>query len=319
MVVPKSSKWKYKPNMIQIETVQGCNRHCSFCGTAGMEQAFHFAELATIKHTCKLIREADLNCRILLAGHGEPTLHPRLVKIVQIIRRYLPDNMIHLFTNGTIIAKRPEMVVELFAAGLNDLVFDEYSDSRIGEFVRNNSICNGFEIFEQGNGVPLFAEKKKGTQRICITPPIDGDGNTASRKLNNHCGAGMRPLDEPLNAKCAIIFRDMFIRWDGNIAICCNDFRGEYFVTNILNCGTLYEAYFHKRLESARKFIILGNRKAVHPCDVCNAKPIRPGLLPDARGKVKLSAPSSDDYSIVNSNIVPLAKIVNRKWEKTND
>lgn len=284
----EKEKWPYKPNTVQIEIVQGCNRRCKFCGTMGIERAFYFADVKTVQHTCRLIRSAGLNSRILLAGHGEPTLHKQLPQIIATIRKILPKNMIHLFTNGTVIEKHPEMVIDLFGAGLNDLVFDEYSDHRVGNFVRNDPICNSFPIFEQGNGVPLFADKKIGSQRICITPPIDGRENTVSRKLNNHCGAGMKQLKKPLETKCAILFRDFYIRWDGSIAICCNDFRGEYYVTNIMNCKTLHEAYFHERLESARKFIMVNNRKAIHPCDICSAKPIRPGLLPDARGQMKM-------------------------------
>ena len=103
-----AKNWPYKPNTVQIEAVQGCNRHCSFCGTAGIEEAIHKADVKTIYHTCKLIKDAGLNCRILLAGHGEPTLHPEIVNIVRTIRKTLPKNMIHMFTNGTIIEKRPE-------------------------------------------------------------------------------------------------------------------------------------------------------------------------------------------------------------------
>lgn len=313
------SEWSYKPNIVQIETVQGCNRRCKFCGTMGIERAFHYVELKTVQHICKLIKAVGLNCRILLAGHGEPTLHQQLPQIIRIIREILPKNMIHLFTNGTVIAKHPEMVIDLFGAGLNDLVFDEYSDSRIGEFVKNNQICRSFPIFEQGSGVPLFADKKICQRRICITPPIDMDGNTASRKLNNHCGAGMKMIKKPLKAKCSILFRDFYVRWDGNIAICCNDFRGEYYVTNILNCKTLQEAYFHERLESARKFVMVNDRSPIYPCSICNAKPIRPGLLPDARGQIKLPKPSARDYAVVKANIKPLAKIVKREWEAVHD
>lgn len=78
----KAKAWIYKPNVVQIEAVQGCNRRCHFCGTMGMERGFHHAEIKTIYHTCELIRTAGLNCRILLAGHGEPTLHPEIVRIV---------------------------------------------------------------------------------------------------------------------------------------------------------------------------------------------------------------------------------------------
>lgn len=314
----RKEEWPYKPNTIQIELVQGCNRKCRFCGTRGIERGIHLAEPDTVLYACRLIREAGLGSRILLAGHGEPTLHPKLVQIVRSIRETLPKNMIHLCTNGTVIEKKPEMAAELFDVGLNDLIFDEYSDSRVGVFVRADAICGRFPIVEQGSGVPLFADK--GTrQRICIVPPIDLDGNTASRKLNNHCGAGQRELREPLKARCAILFRDFFIRWDGNVAICCNDFRGEYFVTNILECKTFHEAYFHERLESARKFSMIKDRKTVHPCDVCSAKPIRPGLLPDARGQMKMEKPTAKDYLIVREGRRPLAKIVWREWEVRND
>lgn len=310
-----SKDWPYKPNTVQIETVQGCNRRCSFCGTRGIERKFYFADIQTISHTCKLIKEAELNCRILLAGHGEPTLHPKLPEIVQTIRNILPNNTIHLFTNGTIIQKNPELVIHLFGAGLNDLVFDEYRDSRIGVFVRGNEICNMFQIVEQGPGIPLFADKNAKKQRICITPPIDGEKNTANRKLVNHCGAGGKALKQPLKCKCSTIFRDFYIRWDGNISICCDDFRGQYHVTNILGCKSLHEAYFHPRLEAARRFIMINNRRPIFPCRICNVKPIRPGLLPDSQGQVKMKLPTAEDYLIVSKRTEPLAKIVKREWE----
>lgn len=309
-----SKGWPYRPNSVQIELVQGCNRQCHFCGTRGIEHGLHFADPETVLHTCRLIRRAGLRSRIVLAGHGEPTLYPNLVQIVDSIRRILPESMIHLFTNGTTIEKRPEMVAELFEAGLNDLVVDEYRDSRVGRFIRQDEVCARYPTAEQGKGVPLFAPK--GTrQRICIVPPIDLSGNTGSRRMNNHCGAGMRPLKEPLEARCAILFRDFFVRWDGNIAICCNDFRGEYFVTSILGCATFGEAYLHERLESARRFILIKDRGTVHPCDICSAKPIRPGLLPDAQGKITLPRPDSHDYEVVRRHFTPLARIEHREWE----
>ena len=311
----EAREWKYKPNIVQIEAVQGCNRRCSFCGTAGIERKIYTAKEATIIQTCELIRKAKLNCRILLAGHGEPTLHPDIVRIVKIVRRMLPDNTIHLFTNGTTIEKNPALVSSLFEAGLNDLVFDEYSDHRVGEFVRNDSTCRKYEIMQQGPGHPLFCGKNPRTKRICIVPPIDAGDNTTSRKLNAHCGAGMRPPAKPLTARCTIIFRDFFVRWDGNVAICCNDFRGEYYVTNINECHSFEEAYFHPRLESARRYLFAKDRGAIHPCDVCNAIAIRPGLLPDANGRQTMKEPTPYDGRVVAEKHEPLAGIIRREWE----
>lgn len=311
----QARSWKYRPNTIQIEAVQGCNRRCSFCGTAGMEKAIRKADIKTIYHTCELIKAAELNSRILLAGHGEPTLHPEIVQIVKAIRTMLPHNMIHMFTNGTVIAKKPELTEELFKAGLNDLIFDEYTDSRVGKFVRADPICRKYEIVELKPGVPLFADKKTTQHRICITPPINIDEKNATRKIINHCGAGRPPLKTPLEKKCGTIFRDFFIRWDGNIAICCNDFRGEYPVTNILKHKSFEDAYFHPRLEAARRILMQADRSFA-PCSKCDALPLRVGLLPDPRGPKYLPEPTEADRKLVREKHRPLAKIELRPWEE---
>lgn len=308
--------WPYKPNMIQIETVQGCNRRCDFCGTMGIERTFHFAEIETIDKISRMIAEAKLNSRILLAGHGEPCLHKNLPEIIRTIRKNLPNNMIHLFTNGIVIAKNPALTDLLFDAGLNDLIFDEYNDSRIGEFVRDDEICKKYTIVEQSPGVPLFEDKNVNLKRICITPPIENDHNTINRKIENHCGAGNPGLESPLKQTCSIIFRDFYIRWDGKVSICCNDFRGEYFVVDMKECKTFAEAWFHERLEAARRFLMAKDRSAIFPCSICDSKPIRPGLLPDFKGDLVLPEPSERDHRIVSKKFAPLSKIVRRDYEK---
>lgn len=313
MPITDATTWRYKPNTLQIEAVQGCNRRCTFCGSMGVEHKIHTADLMTVHHICKLVRGANLNCRIVLAGHGEPTLHPNIVKIVQDIRTMLPKNNIHLLTNGTVLVRKPEMLRYLFAAGLNDLIIDEYTDTRgIGTAIAK--YAPEIECVRQGAGVPMYAPKDYKARRICINKPIEFEDNTLSRKLCNHCGAGMKPLKKPESRMCSIIFRDLLIRWDGNIAICCNDFRGEYPVCNILKCQTLRQAFLHERLEAARKFL-MQKKRCFHPCDICDVKPIRPGLLPDANGKLTMPLPTEADAQIVKERRQPLAVPIRREWE----
>lgn len=310
-----SKNWKYRPNMVNIETVQGCNRRCTFCGTMGMEKKIHRVDLQTIIHTMELIKAAQLNCSIRLAGHGEPTLHPQLPKIIHIIRSYLKKTTIHLFTNGTVIEKKPELVDSLFRAGLNNLIVDEYTDHPVGVFIRSNSICQKYDIVDQKAGVPLFADKNPNKRRICIVPPIDGDKNTVNRKLCNQCGAALPPLKEQNHKKCTVVFREMTVRWNGDIAICCNDFRGYYKVTNIMQCTSFEQAWFHKRFESARKFLYLGDR-SFFPCDVCDVLPSRPGLLPDWSGRGTMPKPTQVDRDVVSIRHKPCSVIELRPWEE---
>lgn len=63
----------YKPNTVQIELVQGCNRRCSFCGTRGIEHKVHFISKEVLTRECQLVQESGYNPRILVACHGD---HP---------------------------------------------------------------------------------------------------------------------------------------------------------------------------------------------------------------------------------------------------
>ena len=302
-----TNDWPYWPYTIQFELVQGCNRKCQFCGTRGIDQKVHFASPETAERLFSMIRDAGLSSRILLAGHGEPTLHPDVAAIIGAARRIMPEQTLSMFTNGTIIERRPSLVDELFDAGLNDLNFDEYDDHRVGEFVRADETCAKYDVCELGPGVPLLAPKNPRGRRILITPPIDGDDG--KRAFTNHCGAGLPPSAKPLNKRCTTVFRDMFVRWDGSVSICCNDFRGEYPVTNIYEHESLRDVYFHERFVSARNVLNIGMRDAIHPCRVCDDKPTRVGLLPST------PEPSERDYDVVSEPMEPLSKIVQREWE----
>lgn len=313
----KAKKWDYKPNSINIETVQGCNRRCEFCGTMGMEKQFHFLEVPTLIHTMKLISGAEYFPRIRLAAHGEPTLHPNICGIIGIIRKALPKSPISLFTNGTVIEKKPELVDGLFAAGLNNLIIDEYRDHLVGKFIRQNPVCQKYQIVEHKNGTSMLIGVKPNQRRICIVPPIDAGFETANHHLCNQCGAALPPLKQPYHKRCSVIFREMTVRWDGNIAICCNDFRGYYPVTNIKECEFLEDAWFHPRFEAARKILYKGER-SFFPCSVCDVKGNRVGLLPDCAGKKEMPLPTEEDYKLARRRMAPLAVIEKRPWEASS-
>lgn len=305
---------EYYPFCVQIELVQGCNRECDFCGTKGIERKFHYTAPETIMHIASLLKNANFNGRILLAGHGEPTLHPQLPMLVNILHKVLPKAHITMFTNGYGVFRNPELLHKYFSSGGDAVMFDEYSDNRIYSAVKGLPGIERYKVELLRDGVQLFDRKEK-RKRVIIAPPIDLNSKAMNRKLCNHCGAGMPPTKQPTEKVCSIIFRDFFIRWDGNIAICCNDFRGEYPVTNIFECETFEQAYYHPRLESARKRLMKKDR-AFGPCRKCNVVPLRPGLLPDKAGKMIMPEPTEEDYKITEMKMEPLAVIRKREWEE---
>jgi MoaA/NifB/PqqE/SkfB family radical SAM enzyme len=307
-------KWKYRPYSINIETVQGCNRRCYFCGTMGMEKVLHFVELSQVEHTFKLLRKANFKGSIRFAAHGEPTLHPKIAQIVNLARKALPRVALNLFTNGTVIEKKPSLVDDLFNAGLNNLIVDEYTDHLVGKFIESDPTCKKYQIVREKAGVELITKDPR-KKRICIVPPIEGGTkNDAKRKLCNQCGAALPPLKEPMKARCSVVFRELTIRWNGEVAMCCNDFRGLYRVGNIMECSDLEQIWFHHRFEAARRILFTGNRN-FFPCNICDVKPNRPGLLPSMGKKVEMEPIRSGDWEIVNRRYEPLAVIEKREWE----
>ena len=139
--------------------------------------------------------------------------------------------------------------------------------------------------------------------------------------MANHCGAAA-PLDfKKKHVTCTKVFREMFIRWDGNVSLCCDDFRGQYFIANALQEDLrLRDIWNHERFQAAR--IRLFNKdRTFKPCYGCNCPPNRAGFIPDiSGGKDKIYMPTEineDVIRITNEAYLKdgLTTIIKRKWE----
>lgn len=309
----------YKPFTVMMDVVQGCNRSCEFCGTNGFEKKIYFATPETIKRECELIRYSDYNPRIFIAGNGEPTLHPNLIVLLKIIRQELPKAWIQLASNGYFIKKYGYRYISQLLEYVNDLSLDDYDEDfdyeqifaevEIYNSTHQNVKC---EFVTLKDGIPFYAEKNPKKKRVLLIPNITKQDIT-SRKFSNHCGAGLPKTSEYEDKKCTIIFRSILLRYNGDVAICCQDFRGEYFVCNCFdkNIKTFKDVWLHERLESARKILFHCRRKALYPCKICNAPAMRVGFLPK-----NLPAPTEKDFSIVGRKFKSITNIRKREWEK---
>ena len=120
----------YKPNTVQFELVEGCNRTCSFCGTNGFERKAKFISPSVLKKQARLVEESGYKPRVALVGHGEPTMHPEFFKCVKLMRKVMPDLHFQMMTNGYLIRKDLNNIIKIFDAGVNDIILDEYSDNK---------------------------------------------------------------------------------------------------------------------------------------------------------------------------------------------
>ena len=314
------------PYCIQIEFSEGCNLYCPFCGLTGVreksEKNFKFATPETIQKVADRIKEAGWNCRIELAQHGEPTMNPRYIEYVGILRETLPRLPIMMTSNGGGLLKGDvvENIQALFKNGLNVLAIDEYEYVTLYKKIRKELakhtnfedpwdldeelINGGIEIFEypkNKKGNPHY-RRKHGDKHLCLVKDISVATKGTHSNLNNHCGSGS-PLDfspstnRQLNAKCAKPFREITVDHSGTVNICCNDWQRIMPVGN-LHEMSLEEIWQHDLFQAARYKLYHGQRD-FPPCAGCNARSERPGLLPDKKGKISLAEPDEECNGIL--------------------
>lgn len=327
------------PYCIQIEFVEGCNLRCSFCGLNGIrgkDNNYKMMSVETATTVAEQMKALNWNSRIEIAMHGEPTMNPKFLELIAIFRTALPKAYILLESNGGgIIGKKSaETVRAMFKAGLSCLALDEYQNVKLVPKILD-SLMEDDPLFMRDTGDVLFDDEdldvtfydypscgnegnphqRNKNRRLVHIRPIDMSTSGTHSTLSNHGGAGAPRNDRAAGARCAKPFRELSVRWDGSVAICCNDWRGEFPVGNVNTDGL--EAIWHSdEMYAARRKLYHGQRD-FGACDGCDAKSMRPGILPDHLGRETLPEPSEADEALIAETLKkgPLTPPVLRPWE----
>lgn len=333
MIIPRIPQ--DPPFSVQVELVEGCTLSCEFCGINGIREKpgnFKFMSMDTLTQVAGRLQQAQdefgWNPRYEFAMHGEPSMHPTLIAAMTIFRRMVGKKAsIVLFSNGSGFVKRPGLLDELLGAGVNTIGLDAYEHVDIvprllklyaDHWYLNPSLAAPIFHYPEQKEHNLHSGRRVGHRDIVVIKDISkaDDGNHST--LNTHCGGGMEPQGV-LAARCAKPFRELAIRWDGNVALCCNDFRGIYKCGNVLDTplNVLWNNdFFH----AARKRLMVRDRNFL-PCSGCNAKSMRVGLLPDKKGIVTMDLPTEADIAVTElaASGEPYTAPVRRSWEIDDD
>ena len=286
------------PYAVQVELAEGCQLRCSFCGLSGIRgraNDYKFMTEQTLASLMSQMVEAGWNPRVEFAMHGEPTMHPHFARMVQIARECAPKYHVMMTSNGGGLLTKPgplAHVRSLFEAGLSVFALDDYDGVKIIDRVRAALEGHdvGAAVYEYPRDAAGNPHQRGGSRRLVFIQDISQAQSGTHSLLNNHAGAGSPPLKEPMLERCAKPFRELSVRWDGSVAICCNDWRGEYKCGNVLYDG-LDAVWNGDAMGAARVALYHGRRDLIRPCSRCDAKSYRVGLLPDKYGKERLRPP----------------------------
>jgi len=279
------------PFAIQIEMTEGCPLRCDFCGInaiRGKKREYKFMTIETAYRIAQAIERAEWNPRIEFAMHGEPTMNPERLRIIEAFRDTLGDDVyMMMLTNGVgLLADDGETLSNridyLFGFGMNTVALEEYSHCNAAEKIveEYSGRYEWIHYPDEKNGNPHARHKGR---KLVLIRDIAKNVKGTHAHLCNHCGCA-GPLDMSyMDKRCAKPFREMSFIWDGSVTACCNDFKNRRLLGSINVEDDIEKLWNHPFFQAMRQRLYNWSRDFM-PCYGCNFRTYRNGLLPDKTG-----------------------------------
>lgn len=235
---------------IEIETINRCNGNCSFCpvnrSADTRKKAVMTEEL--FRDIVNQLAEINYSGRFTTFSNNEPLLDDRIVSFNQYAREHLPNARMHLFTNGTLLT------IDKFIAltdVLDELIIDNYQQELklIKPCVEIQKYCESHPELKRKVSIILRKPEEILTSR---------GGAAPNRK----------ELVEYAKDRCAMPFKQMIIRPDGKVSLCCNDALGKYTLGD-LNNEKILDIWYGPRFRMVRKCLYEG-RENWGDCKLCD-------------------------------------------------
>jgi len=237
---------------IFIETISYCNNDCAFCPAScksGVKNPQNFMSEDLYLKILKELKDISFKGSLAFHCNNEPLLDRRLASWVKKARDLLKDNYFYLYTNGVFIDVG--LVNELFEAGLNRIIVNNYND----EYILNPSIRKLVEDSFMLKGEVIVNYRVKS----------DYLGNRAGESPN----AGSF-LKKPLNIICPRPLRELVVGYDGTVPLCCADGVWKVKMGNLRETS-IKDIWFSDFFKMVRKSLSMGDRKSTEICKACDA------------------------------------------------
>lgn len=272
---------------IDIELTNRCNATCDFCPREKTPKQ-GFMSFEVFQQTIARVKELGSHARASLTGLGEPMLHPRFLEFVQ----YGIANGLHvdIVSNGSRLT--PALTSGLLDAGLDRIVFS------VSDVDADYDRVYGLPFAVTRDNIFEFIRQSRGRCQVQITV-VRHDDNAAQIdaivrfwqeagadyvhvvREENRGGSHEKPfrfLDnrqhwreavdilhrKGLTELCAIAFYSVFIGWNGQYYLCCQDWEKTVPMGSIFDLAI--EEIDQRKLEH--------NRKQKGICQTCSMNPV---------------------------------------------
>lgn len=236
---------------VEIETVNRCNGNCNFCPVSVKHDSreFKIMDRQLFESIINQLAEMNYRGKLALFSNNEPFLDSDIIDKHKYARTKLPNTRMHLFTNGTLLTI--EKFVEIMKY-LDELIIDNYQQE-----LKLIKPC--LEIQEYCKEYP---ELKKRVTIVLRKPNeiLSSRGGDAPNK---------KELKSYPKAKCVLPFRQLIIRPDGKVSLCCNDPLGKNTLGDVSK-QSLQEIWYGDKFKMVRECLNKGRGHWKH-CEFCDA------------------------------------------------
>ena len=239
-------------NQIEIETYNRCNGGCEFCPVS-VKNDTREEKIMSESLFYKIIDELsniDYHGCLSLFSNNEPFLDQRIMEFCQYVRQSVPHAKTHLYTNGTLLTL--DIFIKVIEY-LDELIIDNYN-VELALTPNNLAIKNYCEEHpELKKKVTIFLRNPKEI--------LEARGGQAPNKKKRELLS---------DVKCTHPFRQLIIRPDGKVSICCNDALGFTDMGDVSK-DSLVDIWWGERFREVREKINAGGRGKVEFCRYCDS------------------------------------------------
>lgn len=254
---------------VQIETTTICNAACVFCVHRNMKREKTHMQPSIFEKTIKDATRISPLERICLTGLGETLLDPEILDRIKLIRYYLKDIPIDLYTNGTNLSKYIDDLISLKVDSIILSLNAVNSEKR-------KSIMGMDGIFDKLDSI---VDRCKNKINLSLSTIVDlglmecGDVEELKSKYGrlifahlggNWCGKIFDIKHKPVNL-CNRIWSLFHVLVDGRVSLCCFDSEGDVILGN-----DLIEAFESPKLDYYKKMMKSGKRYELELCKDCS-------------------------------------------------
>lgn len=295
---------------IDLDLTGLCNRQCSFCPRSLDANPLYpninkQMSLETVETVLKELRAIDFRGWFELAGRGESTLHKQFDHIVDMVTEQPRKWKVRLTTNGYKIDSWWNSSVGM---KLDELILNSYESEQ--EYIDRQK---KYAVLPSGGKVFHYYKQDGFTiDQINNMPAYKENGKSWRHAFNNRAGYFEEdkkivtlPDGRQINvseAPCWHPMRQIFIDFDGNYQMCCNDWLSQIKIGNVHE-RSLIDMYLNDpKINRIRWKLLNNDRASILPCAKCD----------DIQGAVKQTQKviakfkGSKGY---REHVVPLARV----------